>query len=248
MGNEEGLDKLFFELASESRLSILWALQNGELRMQELARELDLTDTETCRQLQRLSETQIVQKQTDGKYALSNYAKLLLELNPAFEVAFRHKEYFAMHDFCRLPHSFICRLGDFMKATLSFELAGNINRLEDMINTSNEYIWSMTDQHAAVHSKATAKRIQEGIRFRSLIHERLIGTPMVKVTDGKGVEKRSLPNVPAIVVVTDKEALVSLFLLDGKTEFAAFIGSDPLFRGWAEDIFNYCWNQGKRII
>ena len=47
----EGLDRLFFELASESRLSILCTLQTGGLRMQEIARRLNMTDTEASRQL-----------------------------------------------------------------------------------------------------------------------------------------------------------------------------------------------------
>ena len=76
--SSEGLDKLFFELASESRLGILHGLKMKNLKMQELARMLDLTDTETCRQLQRLSEARLVQKQPDGTYNLTRYANLIL--------------------------------------------------------------------------------------------------------------------------------------------------------------------------
>jgi len=51
-----GLEKLFFELASESRLGILTELQKHDAKMPEIARKLDLTNTETFRQLQRLNE------------------------------------------------------------------------------------------------------------------------------------------------------------------------------------------------
>jgi DNA-binding transcriptional ArsR family regulator len=52
--NNEGLGKLLFELASESRLAILRELQKENLKMQEIARRLDVTATEAFRQLQRL--------------------------------------------------------------------------------------------------------------------------------------------------------------------------------------------------
>ena len=46
MEEPEGLDVLFFELASESRLNILHELCNFNLKMQDIARKLDLTATE----------------------------------------------------------------------------------------------------------------------------------------------------------------------------------------------------------
>ena len=78
MDGSQGLDKLFFELASESRLSILCELQANGLRMQEIARRLKITDTETSRQLLRLSDASLIQKQPDGAYVVTQYGKLLL--------------------------------------------------------------------------------------------------------------------------------------------------------------------------
>ncbi len=86
MGDQEGLDKLFFELASESRLGILLELQTKELKMQEIARKLNLTHTETFRQLQRLSEALLVEKKPDGTYAITQNGKVLMELSHSFRV------------------------------------------------------------------------------------------------------------------------------------------------------------------
>jgi predicted transcriptional regulator len=72
------LDKLFFELASENRLGIMLELQGVGFRMHEIARRLNMTDTETCRQLQRLSEALLIKKQPDGTYSITNYGKLAL--------------------------------------------------------------------------------------------------------------------------------------------------------------------------
>jgi hypothetical protein len=47
MENQEGIEKLFFELASESRLGILRKLMEKDWKMNEdeVARKLDLTTT-----------------------------------------------------------------------------------------------------------------------------------------------------------------------------------------------------------
>ena len=70
----EGLDRLFFELASESRLSILCTLQAGGVRMQEIAKRLNMTDTETSRQLLRLSEASLIRNNLMEPIQLRNTA------------------------------------------------------------------------------------------------------------------------------------------------------------------------------
>ena len=62
MENQSELAKLFFELASDSRLSILFELRNEALKMQDVARRLDVTATEAFRQLERLSAALLSQE------------------------------------------------------------------------------------------------------------------------------------------------------------------------------------------
>lgn len=78
MENAEGPDKLFFELASENRIAILRLLQNNELKMQEVARQLNMTATEAFRQLQRLHEALLILRQADATYATTNYGRLIM--------------------------------------------------------------------------------------------------------------------------------------------------------------------------
>jgi predicted transcriptional regulator len=92
--NQEGVEKLFFELASESRLGILRKLMEKDWKMNEVARKLDLTTTETFRQLQRLSEGLLVEKQPEGTYSITEYGRLVLQLSSSLEFVSKHKQYF----------------------------------------------------------------------------------------------------------------------------------------------------------
>jgi len=120
--SSEGIDKLFFELASESRLGVLHELQLKNLKMQELARKLDLTDTETCRQLQRLGEAHLIQKQVDGTYVLTPYAKLVLDTSASLDFIYKYREYFLNHNVCLLPFQFRVRLAELSGGVLSLSL------------------------------------------------------------------------------------------------------------------------------
>jgi predicted transcriptional regulator len=79
--SQEGLAKLFFELASDSRLCILNELKGEALKMQDVARRLDVTATEAFRQLERLSAALLVARQPDGTYTITAYGKLMLQLS-----------------------------------------------------------------------------------------------------------------------------------------------------------------------
>ena len=212
-----------------------------------MGRKLELTDTEAFRQLQRLCEASLIEKKPDGTYTLTNYGRLMLELSPTLEFVFRQKKYFLDHDIWKLPRPLIARLGDLSGADLKTELAENVNRLEEMTMSSEEYVCSMTDQNISSLSHAMAERLQKGVKFRSIIHEKMIGTPLVQLTSGKNVERRVLPDIPGILVMTEKEACVSLFLFDGKTDYAAFFGNDPKFLRWTSDLFLYCWDRGTPL-
>ena len=122
-----------FELASESRLVILRELQKENLKMQEIARRLDVTATEAFRQLQRLSTASLVQKQPDGSFTISEYDKLAMQLTSSLEFIPKYKDYFSTHDIMRLPTSFISRLGELSQANLSTDTVATLNKVQQAL-------------------------------------------------------------------------------------------------------------------
>jgi len=116
MGNGQSLDALFFELASQDRLSILLELCSNNFKMQDIARKLDLTATEASRQLQRMNKFGLIERKSDGTYATSNFGKLMLDLSESMEFALKNKKYFSEHNVWQLPNSFVYRLGELIQA------------------------------------------------------------------------------------------------------------------------------------
>ena len=221
------------------------ALSVEKLKMNEIARKIDITATEASRQIQRLQDELIIQKQPDGAYTLTNYGQLVLHFFPSFDFIFKYRQYFLVHDVWQLPYQFISRLGELSQGTLCTEIAETVNRIENMMRSSEDHVWVITDQVMAVHSNVMTEQISKGVKFKSLIHERLIHSSQVKLF-GKNVERRILASIPGLFSITEKEALVSLLAMDGKLSPSGFFGSDPLFMKWANDLFLYYWDQANR--
>jgi predicted transcriptional regulator len=141
LDNSEGVDRVFYELASESRLGILQELLTKNYKMQELARKLDLTDTEAFRQMQRLGEALLIQKQPDGAYSITQYGKLLMQFSHSFEFAHKFRQCLLTRDIWRVPIQFINRLGELSEGTLNTDSLEMVNNVELLISNSKKYLW-----------------------------------------------------------------------------------------------------------
>ena len=247
MGNDEGVEKLFFELASESRLSILRELQNENLKMQEIARRLDVTATEAFRQLERLSAALLVRRQPDGAFAIAEYGKLVMQLSSSLEFVSKHKDYFSAHDIMRLPREFVNRLGELSQANLGTDTVENLNKGERAFAEAEEYGWGIAEGTVPEHMiPIINERIQRGIKFKFLIPENRFSANVSQPATPKNVEGRGLLDLPAIVVLSEKEAGVCFRQVGGRVDYAGFFGKDPTFLNWVKDLFLYYWDRGKR--
>lgn len=248
MGDTEGLDKLLFELASESRLGILRELQTKNWKMQEIARQLDLTSTDAFRQLQRLSEALLIRRQPDGAYTITGYGRLVLQSTSAPEFLEKHSEYFLTHDLRSLPYQFVNRIGELSRASLSMDSIENINRAEQIAREAEQFLWGGGgEQPLRTVGHMAYEQIPEKVRFRFLFPASFLPEAADLSKTPKNIEWRSLPDIPLSMVLNEKEAGIAFRLTGGRADYAAFTGKDPAFLQWAKDLFLYYWDQGARV-
>jgi predicted transcriptional regulator len=242
----EGIEKLFFELASESRLSILRELQTENLKMQEIARRLDVTATEAFRQLERLSAALLVQKQPEGTFAITQYGKLVLQLSSSLDFAFKHKEYFLTHDVWQLPQQFVNRIHELSKTTLIMDTVESLNRGQRMFMDAEQYGWGIAEGVVPeLMGPVMSERALKGLKLKFLIPENRLSAEPPPPTTPRNIEIRSLSDIPAIIAVTEKEAAACFRLAGGRMDYAGFYGKDPAFLNWVKELFLYYWDKGK---
>ncbi len=241
------MEKLFFELASESRLCILRELQKENVKMQEIARRLDVTATEAFRQLQRLSEALLVQKQPDSTFTVTQYGKLVLQLSSPLEFALKHKEYFLAHDVWQLPSQFVGRIGELSQANLILDTVESLNRGQRMFMKAQQYGWGIAEGVVPeLMGPIIDEHARKGLKFRFLIPEDRLPSKANQPSTTQNIEIRGLADLPAIIAVTEKEAAVCFRLVEGRMDYSGFYGKDSSFLRWAKDLFLYYWDKGKR--
>jgi predicted transcriptional regulator len=237
MGKGEGIEKLFFDLASESRLGIIRELKEHNLKNNELGGRLDLTATEAFRQLQHLTEALLIQRLPDGTYTITNYGKLTMQLLQSLEFTFEHKEYFLNHDVWRLPYQFFNRIGELSKSTLCINTIENMNRTCHIFSEAEKYAWGMGEKLLESLGPAMARPVSKGVEFRFMGYENRLPNLNHLPEEAPHVEIRVLTEVPITIVCTEKEAVICFPSTDGRMDYAAFTSRDKIFVSWAMDLF-----------
>jgi predicted transcriptional regulator len=240
------MEKLFFELASQSRLHILQELQTENLKMNEVARRLDVTATEAFRQLQRLSEAMLVQKQPDGTFSITSYGRIVLHLSSAYEFVSSHHEYFLTHDVWRLPVQFINRLGELSDAQLIMDAMDNINKGEKMFIEAEQHAWGLAEGRIPeLMNPIMDEKVRQGLKIKMIVGKDLLAKiPSIKTSN---VEIRGIAEIPAIIATTEKAAIMCFRFNDGRLDYGGFYGNDSQFLNWVKDLFMYYWKKGKRV-
>ena len=245
MEKGKGIEKLFYDLASESRLAIIRELKEENLKNNELGGKLELTATEAFRQLQHLTETRLVHRLPDGAYAITNYGKLTLQLLQSLEFTFEYKEYFVNHDVWRLPYQFVNRIGELSRSTLCMDTIENMNRACHLFSEAEKYAWAMGEKLLESLGPAMTDPISKGVKFRFMGCESRLPNFNHVPGETPHTEIRTLTDVPITIVCTEKEAIICLPSTEGRMDYAAFYGKDQTFVNWARELFLYYWDKGK---
>ncbi len=246
MSGKEGIGKLFFELASESRLGILRQLRTKDLKMQEVAQRLDLTDTESCRQLQRLSDAKLVEKRRDGKYSLTPYAELVLDISSPLDFVSMFRDYFLAHDASSLPCEFRARFNELSRVQLSPIILETMNNVAIMLRNSKERIDCTIEVGGDLHIQIMMQRLAEGLKVRWLIQESFLDKARALLLSAtKLPEIRVTPRIPLHLYLTEKEGACCLRNNEGIFDYSTFFGDDLAFLKWANDLYNHEWQKAN---
>ena len=247
MEGQERIERLYFELASESRLGILNELSKQDGKMREIARKLELTTTEAFRQLQRLNEALLVQKKPEGTYSITEYGLLVLQFSAFFEFIHNHREYFSTHNVRRLPYQFLNRIGELSKAEFKSNMMENINGAERVAREAEKYMWGGGIEQPMSIRATLLEGISKGVKYKFLFPKRFIPKELTIPGLAQAAEIRSMEDLPFNVAMSEKEAGISFQLSDGRADYVSFVGKDPVFVNWVKDLFLYYWDKGNRL-
>ncbi len=248
MTEEERLSDLYFQLSSADRRKMIEELLRESLKLNEVAKKLDMTATEAFRQLQRLTDAGLLEKAPDGKYRSTSYARLVLDSSSSLDFLSKHKEHLLGRDTSLLPFEFRLRLGELSNAVLKADMVPNLNDATEAFKGVKRRLDLMVEQRLEAHGQVIRQKVAEGVRTRLLMQESMLATlPKDKPSEMLQAETRITPRVCAMIILIDDTAVISLPKTDGTMDYAIFVGDDARSLKWASDLFEDQWKKARPL-
>src|ERR687885_801902 len=139
-------EKTFFELASGQRLAIIFQLNKKNTKMSQLAKDLGITMQEVHRNINRLQDAGLIEKDSDGVFSLTTFGNTIIKQIPTFSYLSKHKEYFSEHVLGELPMKFIQRIGALDSCEFIKGIVAILERWKEIYRQSQEYIYEIIPQ------------------------------------------------------------------------------------------------------
>lgn len=258
----EHTEHIFFELASENRLQILFKLNKEKTKLAKLARDLDATMQEVHRNLSRLQEAGLIEKDSNGNFSLSTFGSVIVRQISTFSFLSTYQAYFSEHVAGDIPMKFIYRIGALNKCKFINGIVAVIEKWKKMYEESEEYICAMLPQIPLDLIEVILPLVKDKrVKFSYILPQNaLVPKKRTNLLKNAGyqdllkrgeVERRMIDRIQIAVVLNEQQASVMFPNHNGSTDMTSMFFSEKsidlggLFHDWCLDFFRYNWYNSK---
>jgi predicted transcriptional regulator len=238
--------QILFELSNESRLAMLMNLVKSPHTVTDLAKELNTSTQEASRHLTRLMSSGLLQRESDGAYAISEYGRLVLSTLRSHQFLADHKEYFQLHEASHIPDEFQSRLGELNECTYLDDVMAVFQKIQDVIENAEEYIYRLTDRRFNLVYHSLQSAADRGVEFKLIeTLDYQLTTDLDQFKRVQPSETRGLETIPVFIAMSEKEVASLAFPIDGRFDYRGFNSNSPVAIKWCRDLYLYYWEHAK---
>lgn len=254
------LNEILFEFSNKERVNVLKKLYSEGKKHSELVKELNVPGSEISRHLKRLYEKNLIFKEINNKYKISNIGKIFIQMMDIFEVSLNHRNFLNSHEITSIPINLIFQLGKLKNVELRTKTMENLEIFENLVRDSEKFLFAITDQYQKSLLKEVEKKMKDqSINIRALVNKNLIKS--YNIPDGwsklfKDPVKffkemleniRILDEINISLVVSDKGAILFLSK-DGQIDYSqCLIDNHENFVNWTIELFEWYWKKGASL-
>jgi len=255
-------EEIFSSLANSQRLAILYIIsENNKKTLSSIAKELKITTQETHRNLNKLMNSNIIEKDFKGYFSLTVFGDMIIKNISAINFLSKHKKFFSEHNFHNIPIKFIQRIGALEKSDFLSGFVAVIEYIKRMYQNCDKYIYSILPQVPLdlIHTAIPIVR-QKDLKFKHILPiDALIPKKSEEFLENEGyshllrkgiIERRMVTKTNLGIVLTENHALVMFPLSKGHVDMNFIFCNnvsvdDGLFHEWCLDYFIEIWNNAK---
>jgi predicted transcriptional regulator len=254
-------EEIFSSLANSQRLAILYIISENKKTLSSIAKELKITTQETHRNLNKLMNSNIIEKDFKGYFSLTVFGDMIIKNISAINFLSKHKRFFSEHNFHNIPIKFIQRIGALEKSDFLSGFVAVIEYIKRMYQNCEKYIYSILPQVPLdlIHTAIPIVK-ERGLKFKHILPiDALIPKKSEEFLENEGysqllhkgiIERRMVTKTNLGIVMTEHQALVMFPLSKGLVDmnfiFCNNVSMDGgLFHEWCLDYFIEIWNNAK---
>ena len=254
-------EEIFSSLANSQRLAILYIISENKKTLSSIAKELRITTQETHRNLNKLMNSNIIEKDFRGYFSLTVFGEMIIKNISAINFLSKYKKFFSEHNFHNIPIKFIQRIGALENSEFLSGFVAVIEYIKRMYQNCERYIYSILPQVPLdlIHTAIPIVRDRD-LKFKHILPtDALIPKKSEEFLKNEGysqllqkglIERRMVTTINLGIVLTEKQALVMFPLskshVDMNFIFCNNVSMDGgLFHEWCLDYFNEIWNTAK---
>lgn len=254
-------EDIFSSLANSQRLAILDIISKNKETLTSIAKELRITTQETHRNLNKLLNTNIIEKDLKGYFSLTVFGDMVIKNISAINFLSKHKKFFSQHNFHAIPIKYIQRIGALEKSEFVLGFVAVIEHIKRMYQKSRKYIYSILPQvpFDLIYTAIPIVKERE-LKFKHILPiDALIPKESEEFLKNLGygqllqkgiIERRMTTKTNLGIVLTENQALVMFPLTEGQVDMNSIFANDittdnGLFHEWCLDYFYEIWNNAK---
>ena len=147
--SNDSIEDLVSVFSNESRLLILFKLNEKKEKISNLSKILDLNVQDTHRNVNKMINAEVIHKDSEGFLKLTPIGKIAVLLFPSMNFIFKNKIYFKTHFFDGLPKKYAERIGVMESCELVSGVAKVFEKWVEMIDRV-DYCLVMSEKEASI--------------------------------------------------------------------------------------------------
>ena len=256
----EPMADVFFQFASTQRLEIVESLSERKYKMSEIAKKLDVTMPEIHRNLNRLQESNMVEKKPDGTYCLTSFGNMMHSIIPVVNYLKENQNYFNDHSLTSLPNKFIDRLGALSNSKLVHGYVKVAEKWKEIYSNADKFINNVLIEASYSDDimKTISEKLQKDVTISSIFSDKpIITNEREEVIKKYGIKKsiqdekimrKMADDLSIAMILNEREAGISFPLSNGNIDMGNMFYSDnPDFHEWCLDYFEHMWKKSSRF-
>ena len=242
---------LLFELSNDERLSILHALREQPRNVTYLSKILDVRIQQVSRHVKRLSEVDLISRNSDGNYYLTDFGFRTIEQLQGLSFITDFKDYFLYHLADKIPRAYRIRISDLAKSRFHNNILEFLREIETVLKEPSDEICMLVDQFPINNVSLIQTTLKRGTRIKTIEpRNRVINTDLDALipTASTQIEQRMLDEVYIFLYVSDAKCAVSFPTSTGYNDYTGFISENQEAIDWCKALFEYYWGISQPMV